>query len=101
MGDDVKPWEILVEAAQLIDSYEEEYCCEAINVTAHKLRFAANSDDRLSKVYQCAIESFSLLSPRSTMDPFEAWWNDYSRDSQAERVLALLFAAEISKDIWK
>ena len=101
MNNDVKPWDILVEAARKINCYTEEYCCEAINVAASELRLAGYWDVRFSKDYQCAREAFWLLAPRRTMEPCEAWWVDCSPDSQAERVLALLFAAEISKDEWK
>lgn len=101
MNDDIKPWEILFDAAQRIDMREEYRCCEAIDESFRYLCAIDLSHEYWTwPVHRCTISAFRLFSP-CEIHIGESWWPDESDDSQAERVLALLFAAEISKDQWK
>lgn len=102
--------DMLLDAAQEIDSKEESFACEAIrNEYRRRLRTIwhnppATWDDEFE---ECAERNAVFLikqmgkrfKPRG-IEYGEAWWNcDHrNREARKERVLALLFMREIVRD---
>lgn len=86
---EMKPSEILLKAAELIDSGRHLYACIAIKSVA-----VFDSPE-----YRAAFRVFSRFSRNEHID-FSVSWFGFPDDSsnQDDRVIALLFAAEIAKD---
>lgn len=98
MNDDIKPWDILRKAAHLIETGDELFCFTAIDNVAEK---ALHRQFWKSPVYAAVMSSFCKISRGDVDHPFADQWLDYAAQSHSERVLGLLFAAEIAKDEWK
>lgn len=101
MADDVKPWEILIRAAELINNGTEKYCCMAIDKAVLDFLLSDPLRGLWQSTYDCVSSAFRRMSSRDDLYPMNPWWPNLSEKSKTERVLALLFAAEISKDEWK
>lgn len=82
--------EILLKAAELIDSGRRSYACIAIESVA-------GFD---SPEYRAAFRVFSRFSRNEHIDFSKSWLGfPDERRNKDDRVLALLFAAEIAKDL--
>lgn len=82
--------EILLKAAELIDIGRRSYSCIAIE-------FVAGFG---SPEHRAAFRVFSLFSPYESTPAEDKWFGHSSiRSNQEDRVLALLFAAEIAKEL--